>query len=86
MAATVTAIASTLTSTTLLDGSSRGSSIYNTDANALYVLLADGTASATNFSVKLYTDDFYEVPTGYKGKITGVWAGDGSGSAYVTEY
>lgn len=86
MAASTAAIDSTLTSTTLLDGCSRGATIYNTDANALYVLLGGGTASATNFSVKLLTDDFYELPPGFRGKVTGVWAGDGSGAAYVTEF
>lgn len=63
-----------------------GASVANDDANALYLLLGAGTVSATVYTVKLYTDDFYEVPYGFTGILTGIWAGDGSGSARVTEY
>lgn len=82
----VASVASTTTSTQLSDSSSRGRTIYNSDANALYVLLARGTASSTNFSLVLQTGDLYEVPPEYEGEIVGVWAADGSGAALVTEF
>ena len=63
-----------------------GASVANDDANALYLLLGAGTVSSTVYTVKLYTDDVYEVPYGFTGVLTGVWAGDGSGAARVTEY
>lgn len=86
--ATVTSVSSAATSTSILAANTAryGGSITNTDANALYLLLGGGTASATNYSVKLFTDDYFEIPFGFTGAITGIWAADGSGAALVTEY
>jgi capsular polysaccharide biosynthesis protein len=58
--------------------------IENTDANRLHVLLDNGNASATNFSFSLAQNEKFEVRT-YKGVVKGIWAGDGAGSAFVTE-
>lgn len=84
----VTSVASTITSTQLSDGNRNAVGVYNTDANALYVLCGGtGDASSTNFTAKLNADDYWETPPGYGGaKIVGVWAGDGSGAALVTEF
>lgn len=86
--ATVTSVASAATSTTILAANTAryGASIANDDANALYLLLGGGTASTSNYTVKLFTDDYFQVPFGFTGAITGIWAADGSGSARVTEY
>lgn len=85
---TASSVDSTTVSGTLLaaNASRRGATIYNTDANALYVLLAAGTASATNLSWSIAANSQYEVPFGYTGIIVGVWAGDGSGAAKITEF
>lgn len=63
-----------------------GATIYNDDANILYLLLGAGTASSTNYSVALYSGDFFPVPYGYTGIIKGIWSADGSGAARVTEF
>lgn len=63
-----------------------GGIITNDDANALYVLFGAGNVSSTNYSVKLYTDDICLIPAGYTGIIKGLWAADGSGNSYVTEF
>lgn len=83
----VTAVASTTTSTQLLAADTARNCIIitNDDANALYVLLDSGTASATNYSFKLDEGEDARIE-GYDGQVTGVWAGDGSGSARVTQY
>lgn len=83
----ISSVDSTTTSTRLLaNGSRQGVSLRNTDANALYVLLDSGTASATNHTVALVQDAYYETPFDYEGEINGVWAGNGSGVALVTEF
>jgi hypothetical protein len=91
--ATVTSVASTATSTSIIaaNTSRQGLSISNTDANILYLLLGGGTASATNFTVAIggataTAIGYYEVPYGFTGAITGIWAVDGTGAALVTEY
>ena len=58
--------------------------IENTDANRLYVLLPSCTASATNFSFSLAQNENAEI-TAYRGVVKGIWAGDGSGAALLTE-
>ena len=67
------------------NASRKAASITNTDANPLYLLLGSGTPSATNYTAKLVTDAYYEVPGGYTGIVKGIWAADGSGVALVTE-
>jgi hypothetical protein len=57
--------------------------IYSEGAGLLYVLLASGTASATNYTVKLAAGDYYEVPAGYLGIVVAIFAT--AGTARVTE-
>lgn len=79
----VTSVASAATSTTLLTpGRHTHVVIENTDANRLYVLLEDGTASTTNYSFSLAQNENAMVP--YQGKIAGIWAADGAGAALIT--
>lgn len=85
---TTSAVADAATSTTVLasNAARRGATIWNDSTAVLYLLLGSGTASATNCTVKLIADAFYEVPFGYTGIISGIWASDASGSARVTEF
>lgn len=90
--ATVTTVASAAVSTVIKAANTlrRGLTISNTDANILYVLLGGGTASATNFTYAIpgataTVIGYYEVPYGFTGAISGIWAVDGTGSAIVTE-
>lgn len=88
-----TAVASSTSAGTLLAANAAryGATIANDDANELYILLGTGTVSASLYTYKLAgysgagSAPYYEVPYGFTGIITGVWAGDGSGSARITE-
>lgn len=83
----VTSVASTTTQTLLLavNTARNGVIIQNDDANDLYVLLDSSTASADNYSFSLAEGENALVP-GYVGEIRGLWAGDGSGKARITEF
>jgi hypothetical protein len=63
----------------------RGLFIFNTDANPLFVKY--GTTAATNsFTVKIPNDGYWEMPAPiYHGVLHGIWSGDGTGSAFITE-
>jgi hypothetical protein len=82
-------VASAVTSTTLLAANPqrKGASIFNTDANALCIDMTGGTATTTTrFHVRLTQNQYFEVPFGYTGLITGIWEADGAGAANVVEY
>jgi hypothetical protein len=85
---TQSSVSDTATSTTILaaNPNRQGATIYNDSTSILYLLLATGTASATNMSVPLAPADYYEVPTVYTGIIVGIWSADASGAARVTEF
>jgi hypothetical protein len=58
--------------------------IYVETNHPLYVLYGAGTASTTNYSVKLGHEDYLEIPREmYDGEITAIF--DGAGTARVTE-
>lgn len=81
----ITTVASAASNTALLAPANRSKLIIeNSDANRLYVLLDEGTASATNFSFSLAQNE-NAVIEGYRGAVKGIWAADGSGSAHITE-
>lgn len=84
---TKSSVNSGVASVTILasNASRKGATITNTDANALYLDLSGGTASSTSYSVAVSSAGYYEVPFGYTGLITGIWAADGTGAALVTE-
>lgn len=65
----------------------KGASIVNTSTAILYLHMAGGTATATTaHHVQLAQNAYFEVPFGYTGAITGIWASDAGGSANVAEY
>jgi len=82
-----TSVASQATAITILAANSAryGATVYNDDANALYLLLGAGTVSATVYTVLVPSGGYYEAPYGFTGILTGLWAADGAGSARVTE-
>jgi hypothetical protein len=81
---TVTSVNDTATSVTLIVANTAAKEriIQNDSTSTLYVKFGT-TASATDYSVKLYTDDV--LVTGYKGRIDGIWSSDASGAAKITE-
>ena len=68
------------------NGSRIGAVITNTDANALYLRTDGGTVTSANYTVSIAQNGNYTIPYGYNGLITGIWAGDGTGHANVTEF
>lgn len=86
--AAFTSVASGIVSVAILaaNAARKGAVIVNTDANTLYLDLSGGTASAARHTRALAQNEAYEVPFGYSGAITGVWAADGTGAALVTEF
>jgi hypothetical protein len=59
-----------------------GCTIFNSGPGNLHVLLGTGTASTSNFTVRLSAGDYYEVPFNYTGLIGGIFAT--AGTAEVT--
>ncbi len=83
----VTAVASAASSTQLLasDVTRQSVIICNDDANRLYVLLDDGTASTTNYSFSLAQHENARLSGNEaQGEINGIWSADGSGNALLT--
>lgn len=74
-------VVNTLISTA--DSARRSLIITNDSSAALYLLLGDGVASTTNFTVRLFTDDYYEVPTPGV-QVSGIWSAV-NGAVQVTE-
>jgi len=86
--ASVSSVADTATSTTLLASNAArlGGSIYNDSSALLYVLYGTGTASATSYTARVYPNGFHTILGNYVGAIQGVWASDpGDGAARMTE-
>lgn len=81
-------VSDTASSTLLLGSNSdrKGAAVWNDSTAVLYVLLGTGTASATNCSVKIAADGYYETPPTYTGALYGIWASDASGAARITEW
>lgn len=61
-----------------------GLTIQNTSPDILYVKLG-ATASSSDFTVKMVSGAYYEVPYGYTGNIDGIWAATSSGAALIDE-
>jgi hypothetical protein len=86
---TFSTVGDAATSTSLLAANAkrRGASIVNTSTAILYVRMDGGTATATTgHNVQLAQNDYFEIPAGYTGAITGIWASDAGGAANMAEY
>lgn len=69
------------------NASRKGAMIENDSTATLYLLLAAGTASATNRSAALFPGDIFTLRPGeYTGVINGIWSVDAAGAARVTEF
>lgn len=84
---TQTSVGDSASSVTILASNANrlGATIYNDSSAALY-LKCGATASTTSFAVKLFQDDFWELPFAYTGIIDGIWASDAGGNARITEF
>lgn len=83
--ATLSNVAGSASSVTVLAANTarRGASIYNDSTSVLYLKFGS-TASSTSFTVKMQADEYFEVPFGYSGILTGIWV-SATGAARVTE-
>lgn len=88
----VTSVDDTNVSTTLISASTaktlNGASFQNTSTAILYLLQGIGTASATNYSVALQPNDYFEAPhpRWVQGGVTGIWASNASGAVLITTW
>lgn len=84
-ASAITSVASATTSATIkaANTSRKGLTVFNDSTAILYIALA-ATASTTAYTAQVGASDYYEVPFGYAGPVSGVWA-TANGNARVTE-
>lgn len=81
-------VASNAASVTILAANAKrkGASIANTSTAILYLKLGGGTATATTaHTVQMAANTYFEIPFGYTGAVTGIWAA-ANGSANVAEF
>ena len=86
--ATVTSVTASASSVELLAANPRrlGGMVANESAGTLYLKLGE-TASATSYTIKLFTDDVWELPPGYKGPVHAIWSAVLEGeAARITEW
>lgn len=78
-------VVASATNVTLLAANSirLGATIYNDSSSLLYIKLGT-TATASDFTIRLFPLSYWEVPFGYTGKIDGFWA-NASGHARIGE-
>lgn len=78
--ATSSSIAASVTSVSLLAANANrvGATIYNRSNSSMFLKFGVA-ASATNFTVKVDSGDYYELPNGFTGALFGIWeAANGS--------
>lgn len=81
-----TSVAGAVADTLLLAANTarRGATVFNDSTAVLYLLLGTTAASATNYTVQLTANAYYEIPFDYAGMIRGIWS-SAAGNARVTE-
>lgn len=68
------------------NASRKGATISNDSGAILYLKFeTTGGTSSSSFTVRLTANTYYEVPFGYTGPISGIWASGGAGNALVSE-
>lgn len=83
---TTSSVSGSATNVTLLASNANrlGASVVN-DSSAILYLKCGTTATSSDFTVKLYQDDYWEAPYGYTGRIDAIWA-SATGAARITEF
>jgi hypothetical protein len=87
LTAVVTSIPASVTSVIIVSASMNRNEvmIYNNSNKNLYVRFGLTAATSTNFTAKLTSNSYYEVPGWYNGQITGIWDANATGAAQVTD-
>ncbi len=82
----VTSVARSASSQTFLAANTnrKGATLYNDSGALLYVKFGT-TASSSDFTVRLASQSYYEIPFSYTGRIDGIWASAGIGDVRITE-
>jgi hypothetical protein len=82
---TITSVAGSVTSVTLLSSNtSRVSATFTNDsASQVYIALAS-TSSTTAYTIKVLPNDYWELPVAYTGIISGIWT-SATGNMRITE-
>lgn len=85
MTGTNSSVSASVTAVTLLasNGARRGATVYNDSTSPLRLSLGN-VVTASSFTLIVAGGGYYEVPFGYRGAITGLWAA-AIGAARVTE-
>lgn len=85
-AAAATAVTAATETTTLLAANEnrKGASVWNDSSATLYLEMGS-TVSSSDYAVAMGAGDYFEVPYGYTGMITGVWT-TATGRAMVREF
>jgi hypothetical protein len=86
--ATVTRVASSASDQLLLATNTfrKGAVFYNESTQILYLLLGTSVSSATNYTVQIPSQGYFELPPPwvYNGQVRGIWAA-ANGACQVTE-
>jgi hypothetical protein len=81
----ITSVAGTITASTTLLATSASrlfASVYNDSTAVLYIALGS-TCTTTTYTTQIPPGGYYEVPSGWVGNVTGVWAA-ANGNARIT--
>jgi len=83
---TNTTVARNAASVTILaaNASRKGATIYNDSVANLFIKFA-AAATTASFTTRLTSDTYYEIPFGYTGIVSGIWASAGAGNALMSE-
>jgi accessory colonization factor AcfC len=83
---TFSTVASSATNVTILAANSnrKGATVFNESTQILFLGLSATAASATEYTVQMAANAYYEVPFNYRGAIQGLWSSV-NGNARVTE-
>lgn len=84
--ATITRVVAALIDTALLAANANrlGAYVANESTGTLYLKLGL-VASVTDYTIKLFEDDVFQIPAEYKGAVNGIWSA-AVGAAQVTEF
>ena len=87
---TIITLAVTVTNVEVLaaDEGTVGASFVNLSNKDVYILLGNGTASATNYTAKLTGNHgaIYEMPYNYSGAVNVVFSNTGTGNLVITKF
>jgi hypothetical protein len=83
---TRTSVAGAIVDTLILVANANryGATVYNDSSAVLYLALGTTAASATDYTVQMVANAYYEVPFSYTGQIRGIWSA-ATGTARVGE-